>query len=947
MDDPVKSGKREPRKQSRKESSKMSGSHHDSAQKLKESEDFGDEDNSRLDLVPEDIRMHDLLIKVKSRDNKSGSEHAIASPDFNDSKDGNSTTKDNDITAIMRKKVFECPDVVVDDHSNMNIQNTLKKIDRNTDLSTMRSKKRHVAEGFDIFKKFMHQASESESFAYRFITHSITQMFFIFFTIYSLFADDYRILASSKSTDGIYDIFTIICFCLFLIEIIVYSMFKDEYIFRYAFWLDVVSTLSLLLDINLISDMLNGNQNKTSGSAIGGVPLIGKISRLLRVVRLVRVSKLYKTLNIVENKSSTKNEHANSSGMSRDSKVGRKMSELATKTVIISCFVLLIMLPLFDTDFYVSDVMSIDPACDSFRVIMMQAESESIRINKPKYDREQVSRSFTATSAPQYLNYFTSQTLDNYELNDNPLIRIDLSSEHTFYQTDTFALKRDEDLLSTTCEYSISAGDASNTVTVGIWQDNSFSIKINAILNIVRTFFVCCIVLGGSMWFGRRIHELMIQPIERMIDRVTLLIRKPQKIKEQAFIKQEEDLLKGIVLENDEDDDEFDGKKKKEELETVRIESAINKIGILLGVGFGDAGTNLINLYLSKEGEGDLLIPGSEIEAIFGFCDIRKFTDVTEVLQEEVMVFVNSIAEIVHSITDKYLGAANKNIGDAFLLVWKSPKQISDYLNATKTNQHNVMSCLADLAFIAFLKIFCEINKAFNLVKYINDERIKSRVDIDFKVRMGFGLHYGWAIEGAIGSYFKVDVSYLSPNVNMAARLEAATKQYGVPILLSGEFYDLMSMSLKDVCRKVDIVTVKGSEQPLRLYSPDISDRALIYPTKPRLLTNPQITKECYAFKKLLIGQILNGVNVGPPLFANDNEISVLLCYNDPKFKQFFNTAIEAYERGEWRMAKDFIERCLALQPEDGPSQNIHSYMSSLDFKKPEYWTGVRKLTEK
>lgn len=41
---------------------------------------------------------------------------------------------------------------------------------------------------------------------------------------------------------------------------------------------------------------------------------------------------------------------------------------------------------------------------------------------------------------------------------------------------------------------------------------------------------------------------------------------------------------------------------------------------------------------------------------------------------------------------------------------------------------------------------------------------------------MGFGLHLGWAIEGLIGSSFKIDASYLSPNVNMAARLEAATK---------------------------------------------------------------------------------------------------------------------------------------------------------------------------
>jgi class 3 adenylate cyclase len=46
----------------------------------------------------------------------------------------------------------------------------------------------------------------------------------------------------------------------------------------------------------------------------------------------------------------------------------------------------------------------------------------------------------------------------------------------------------------------------------------------------------------------------------------------------------------------------------------------------------------------------------------------------------------------------------------------------------------------------------------------------------NYSVKMGFGLHVGWAIEGAIGSDFKIDASYLSPNVNMASRLEAATK---------------------------------------------------------------------------------------------------------------------------------------------------------------------------
>lgn len=69
--------------------------------------------------------------------------------------------------------------------------------------------------------------------------------------------------------------------------------------------------------------------------------------------------------------------------------------------------------------------------------------------------------------------------------------------------------------------------------------------------------------------------------------------------------------------------------------------------------------------------------------------------------------------------------------------------------------------------------------------------------------------------QGAIGSNFKIDASYLSPNVNMASRLEAATKQFGSTILISG----LLRKELTNKCRKhlrhIDTVTVKGSIEPV------------------------------------------------------------------------------------------------------------------------------------
>lgn len=75
-----------------------------------------------------------------------------------------------------------------------------------------------------------------------------------------------------------------------------------------------------------------------------------------------------------------------------------------------------------------------------------------------------------------------------------------------------------------------------------------------------------------------------------------------------------------------------------------------------MALGFGEAGSEIIASNMSKGGDVDPMIPGKKIMAIFGFCDIRNFTDATEVLQTGVMLFVNEIAEITHSTVDSFCG---------------------------------------------------------------------------------------------------------------------------------------------------------------------------------------------------------------------------------------------------------------------------------------------------
>ena len=71
------------------------------------------------------------------------------------------------------------------------------------------------------------------------------------------------------------------------------------------------------------------------------------------------------------------------------------------------------------------------------------------------------------------------------------------------------------------------------------------------------------------------------------------------------------------------------------------------------------------------------------------------------------MLFVNEIGEIVHGVVDRFQGAANKNIGDAFLLVWKfddDSQEVNEYgeLGLIASNK---VSQLCDMTLISFLKI--------------------------------------------------------------------------------------------------------------------------------------------------------------------------------------------------------------------------------------------------
>ena len=456
------------------------------------------------------------------------------------------------------------------------------------------------------------------------------------------------------------------------------------------------------------------------------------------------------------------------------------------------------------------------------------------------------------------------------------------------------------------------------------------------------------------------------------------------------------------------------------------IEKSIAKFGALLHVGFGEAGVSIIARNMLR-GYFDPVQPGKKVVAIFGFCDIRNFTDCSEVLKEAVMIFTNQIARIVHNSVHASGGDVNKNIGDAFLAVWKlsddddeeivvaqtstsggggsrsggskssgerksrspyslntqessitsakspstatspmqptmqptmqppkedielghpspavTPKTPAGFSRSLGTRRRSYVHHLTkdptvpDKALKSFLDIITLLDKSPSVQMYAKSSALQAKLGKGFRVRMGFGLHLGWGIEGAIGTRHKIDASYLSPHVNMSARLEAATKQYGVTLLLTHVIHDQLLATTQLQCRPLDRVTVKGSTEPVTLYTHDTSSTgeqsclALAGTTHEDHLTLMKQRKQ-YCSRLVLEQQTLNVVD----------------------FQNEWCSGFQAYVDGDWSTAVEKIKKCLVTRPWDSPCKVLLKYIRNAGMDEgdslhaPADWRGYRSLNSK
>ncbi|CAG1021700.1 adenylate cyclase [Patescibacteria group bacterium] len=196
------------------------------------------------------------------------------------------------------------------------------------------------------------------------------------------------------------------------------------------------------------------------------------------------------------------------------------------------------------------------------------------------------------------------------------------------------------------------------------------------------------------------------------------------------------------------------------------------------------------------------------------FADIRSFTSLSESMTpKENFDFVNAFLHRVGPVIRTHGGVIDKYIGDAVMALF--PNSPDQAVAAAIDMQHKVAE--------------------------YNQHRIQHGWQ---PIAIGIGLHTGSLILGTVGESERMNSTVIADAVNLASRLESATKYYGAGIIVSEQTLDKLNNN--DIkMRFLDKVQVKGKQQMVAIYQIiDITD--VIYSWQTDELTHWQTAIQCY-----------------------------------------------------------------------------------------------------
>jgi hemerythrin len=170
------------------------------------------------------------------------------------------------------------------------------------------------------------------------------------------------------------------------------------------------------------------------------------------------------------------------------------------------------------------------------------------------------------------------------------------------------------------------------------------------------------------------------------------------------------------------------------------------------------------------------------------FSDIRNFTPLSESMTpSENFEFINSYLSQMEPVIGKHHGIIDKYMGDTIMALF--PQSADDALTGS----------------IAVLEKLVHYNAGRARAGYV-------------PIYIGIGLNTGMVIIGTVGGANRMDSTVIGDAVNLASRIEEATKTYHAPLLISqNTLYDLADPAKYDI-RFLDRIRVKGKTQPLSIY---------------------------------------------------------------------------------------------------------------------------------
>lgn len=183
------------------------------------------------------------------------------------------------------------------------------------------------------------------------------------------------------------------------------------------------------------------------------------------------------------------------------------------------------------------------------------------------------------------------------------------------------------------------------------------------------------------------------------------------------------------------------------------------------------------------------------------FSDVRGFTTIAETLKDDPEQLTGLINRLLTPLSDVVMdhgGTIDKYMGDCIMAFWNAPLDDPDHA------LHAVRASLAMQAAISRLNSQLEREAATRGAK-------------PHVLKMGVGINTGECIVGNMGSTRRFDYSCLGDSVNLASRLEGASKNYGVALLLGEETARLVTETY--IVVELDRIIVKGRTVPSPVFT--------------------------------------------------------------------------------------------------------------------------------